>query len=167
MDYAHLGRQIIQTQSHFFLKRCIVGMIEDDSVRVDVDAAGIEACALGLDECDAVLHCCAVYLLETKKTVFKNGALVETGEVEVFGTPSIHSSYDSRWRCSASGPPSMFHSGSQRLASHAVYIRQTRLWAIMSRTIQDKADVETRTLLFKNLCVNSLMLLSLANAHLL
>jgi hypothetical protein len=123
MDHAHLSRQVTQTQSDFLLKRCIVGMVEDDSVRVDVDAAGIEACALGLDECDAVLHCCAVCLLEMKKQVFKNGTLVETGVVGVFGTLSIHSSYDSRWRCSASGPPSMFHSGSQMLASHAMVLK--------------------------------------------
>jgi hypothetical protein len=62
MDHAHLGRQVTQTQSDFLLKCCIVGMVEDDSVRVDVDAAGIEACALGLDECDAVLHCCDAVL---------------------------------------------------------------------------------------------------------
>jgi hypothetical protein len=64
-----------------------------------------------------------VYLLGIKKTVFKNETFVETGVMEVFGTLSIHSSYDSRWRCSASGLPSMFHSGSQMLASHAMVLK--------------------------------------------
>jgi hypothetical protein len=58
-------------------------LVEDDSVRVDVDAAGIDACALGLDECDAMLHRCAVFLLEVKKMFVTTVALVESGVVEV------------------------------------------------------------------------------------
>ena len=83
MDHAHLGRQVTQTQSDFLLKCCIVGMVEDDSVRVDVDAAGIEACALGLDECDAMLHSCAVFLLDAKEMDVTTVALVESEVVEV------------------------------------------------------------------------------------
>jgi hypothetical protein len=78
MNHAHLGRQVTQTQSHFLLERCVVGMVEDDSVRVNVNAAGVEACALGLDECDAVFHRCAVFLLEVKKKDFRTMTLVES-----------------------------------------------------------------------------------------
>jgi hypothetical protein len=79
MNHAHLGRQVTQAQSYFLLERCVVGMVEDDSVRVDVDAAGIEACALGLDECDTVFHRCAVFLLEVKKKDVRTMTLVESG----------------------------------------------------------------------------------------
>jgi hypothetical protein len=79
MNHAHLGRQVTQTQSHFLLERCVVGMVEDDSVRVNVNAAGVEACALGLDECDAVLHRCAVFLLEVKKKDVRTLTLVKSG----------------------------------------------------------------------------------------
>jgi hypothetical protein len=79
MNHAHLGRQVTQAQSYFLLERCVVGMVEDDSVRVDVDAAGIEACALGLDECDTVFHRCAVFLLEVKKKDVRTVTLVESG----------------------------------------------------------------------------------------
>jgi hypothetical protein len=60
-----------------------MGLVEDDSVRVDVDAAGINAGALGLDECDAMLHRCTVFLLDVKKVYVTNVALVESGVVEV------------------------------------------------------------------------------------
>jgi hypothetical protein len=79
MNHAHLGRQVTQTQSHFLLERCVVSMVEDDSVRVNVNAAGVEACALGLDERDTVFHRCAVFLLEVKKKDVRTVTLVESG----------------------------------------------------------------------------------------
>jgi hypothetical protein len=54
-------------------------MVEDDSVRVYVDAAGVKACALGLDECNAMLHNSAVFLLQVRKIDVKTVALVESG----------------------------------------------------------------------------------------
>jgi hypothetical protein len=88
-----------------------MGLVEDDSVRVDMDAAGVNACALGLDECDAMLHRCAVFLLEVKKMYVTTVALVEPRVVEVEHAFSTCTS--TRWRCSAFGSPFMSHSRSQ------------------------------------------------------
>jgi len=78
-----------------------VGLVEDDRVRVDVDAAGINACALGLDERDTMLHCCAVCLREMERMDVKTRALDELGVVEVG-----YAVYTSpRWRCSALSQP--------------------------------------------------------------
>lgn len=60
-----------------------MGLVEDDSVRVDMDATRVNACALGLDECDAMLHRCAVFLLDAKEMDVTTVALVESEVVEV------------------------------------------------------------------------------------
>lgn len=60
-----------------------MGLVEDDSVRVDMDATRVNACALGLDECDAMLHSCAVFLLDAKEMDVTTVALVESEVVEV------------------------------------------------------------------------------------
>jgi hypothetical protein len=56
VEYAHLSRQVLQTQCQALLQRSGAGVVKDDGVRVDVDAIGIYACALGLDESNALLH---------------------------------------------------------------------------------------------------------------
>lgn len=94
--YAHLSWQVTQAQSHPFLECCITGVVEDDSVRVDVDAVGVDSCALGLDECDAMFHACAVSLLPMENIDVKTVALVEAGVVEVA---------QAGWRRSAVEPP--------------------------------------------------------------
>jgi prophage tail gpP-like protein len=82
-EHAHISRQVTQAQSHFLFKRCVVGLVEDDSVRVDMDATRVNACALGLDECDAMLHRCAVFLLDAKEMDVTTVVLVESEVVEV------------------------------------------------------------------------------------
>ena len=56
--YAHLSRQVFQTQCQALLQRSAAGITEDDGVWVDVDAIGIDARAFWLYECDALLHLC-------------------------------------------------------------------------------------------------------------
>lgn len=60
MLYAHLSRQVFQTQCQALLQRSAAGITEDDGVWVDVDAIGIDARAFWLYECDALLHCAVV-----------------------------------------------------------------------------------------------------------
>lgn len=58
--YAHLSRQVLQTQCQALLQRSAAGVAEDDGVWVDVDAIGVDARAFWLYECDALLHCAVV-----------------------------------------------------------------------------------------------------------
>lgn len=58
--YAHLSGQVLQAQCQALLQRSAAGVAEDDSVRVDVDAIGIDARAFWLYKCDALLHCAMV-----------------------------------------------------------------------------------------------------------
>lgn len=60
MLYAHLSRQVFQTQCQALLQRSAAGVAEDDGVWVDVDAIGVDARAFWLYECDALLHCTIV-----------------------------------------------------------------------------------------------------------
>jgi hypothetical protein len=60
MEYAHLNRQVFQTQCQALLQRSRAGVVKDDSIRVNVDAIGIYTRALGLDESNALLHCAVI-----------------------------------------------------------------------------------------------------------
>ena len=55
-------RQVVQCERQLLLECGVVGVLEDDRVRVDMDAITVDFGALGLDECDALLHCCSVVL---------------------------------------------------------------------------------------------------------
>ena len=60
MIYAHLSRQVLQAQCQALLQRSAAGVAEDEGVRVDVDAIGVNARAFWLYKCDALLHCAVV-----------------------------------------------------------------------------------------------------------
>ena len=57
VEYAYFSRQVFQAQCQALLQRCGAGVVEDDGVRVDVDAIGIYPRTLGLDESNTLLHC--------------------------------------------------------------------------------------------------------------
>ena len=60
MNIAYLSRQVLQTQCQALLQRSAAGVIEDDSIWVDMDAIGIDACAFRLYKSNALLHCAVV-----------------------------------------------------------------------------------------------------------
>ena len=60
MIYAHLSRQVLQTQCQAFLQCGAAGVAEDDGVWVDVDAIGVNARAFWLYKGDTLFHCAVV-----------------------------------------------------------------------------------------------------------